>query len=34
MSEILGDLKELERKADGMMAEIMEGVRVNYKQEL
>ena len=26
MSEILGDLKELEKKADGMMAEIMEGI--------
>lgn len=26
MDEILGDLKELEKKADGMMAEIMEGI--------
>ena len=26
MGEILGDLKELEQKADGMMAEIMEGI--------
>ena len=26
MDEILDELKELEKKADGMMAEIMEGI--------
>ena len=26
MDEILGDLKDLEKKADGMMAEIMRGI--------